>query len=191
MSSPSSDPLPDAPGPGLPRSPGPLGRATAALLRVLRGRGTPLAPGSGPRHRLGRDLDDCRQERERWQRHADSYERELTDARRERAHLLAWLAALHPSSAVLTPDTGAGPDGAHLLRIDAGGGQLCWRLAPAELPLFVHVPYAHPAAADRPAPPDQAAHIDRHTRLLAMEGILSGATAETWAAVTPPRPGDH
>ncbi|MFC5216095.1 hypothetical protein [Streptomyces coerulescens] len=188
MSSTPSDPLPDAPGAGRPRSPGPLGRAAAALRRVLRRRG---ARRTGPRHRLGRDLDDCRQERERWQRHADSYERELTDVRRERALLLAWLAALHPASAVLTPDAGSGPDGVHLLCVEAGGRQLSWRLSPAEVPLFAHVPYAHPVTTDRPAPPDQSAHIRRHTRLLAMEGILSGATAETWAAVTPLRPGEH
>ncbi|MFJ8633052.1 hypothetical protein [Streptomyces sp. NPDC093568] len=191
MPSPPPDPLPAASGTGHLRVPGPGGRAAAALLRVLRRRGKHLARGTGPRHRLGRDLDDCRQERERWQRHADSYERELTDARRERAHLLAWLAALHPASAGLTPDDGCGPDGAHLLRIEAGGQRLSWRLSPADLPLFAHVPYAHPVAGERPAPQDQTAHLRRHTRLLAMEGILSGETARTWAAVMPLRPDNH
>ncbi|WP_369273746.1 hypothetical protein AB5J55_30815 [Streptomyces sp. R11] len=191
MPSSPPDPLPDEPGTGHTRGPGPLGRTAAALLRVLRCHGKPLMRRTGPRHRLGRDLDDCRQERERWQRHAGSYERELADARRECAHLLAWLAALHPATAVLTPDVGCGPDGAHLLRIEAGGRQLSWRLSPADVPLFAHVPYGHPATGDGPAPPDRTAHIRRHTRLLAMEGILSGATAETWAEVMPLRPGEH
>ncbi|MFJ1871204.1 hypothetical protein [Streptomyces chartreusis] len=179
------------PGAGHPRSPGPLGRAVGVLLRVLRRCGKPLARRTGPRHRLGRDLDACRQERDRWRRHADSYERELTRTRHERAHLLAWLAALHPSSAVLTPDAGSGPDGPHLLCVDAGGRQLSWRLSPADLPLFAHVPYAQPVIPDSSAPPDQTAHIRRHTRLLAMEGTLFGATTETWAAVMPLRPGEH
>lgn len=191
MSSPPSDPLPDVPGTGHPRNPGPLGRAVAVLWRALRRRGKPLARRAGSRQRLGHDLDACRQERDRWRRHADSYERELTRTRHERAHLLAWLAALHPSSAVLTPDVGSGPDGPHLLCVEAGGRQLSWRLAPADLPLFAHVPYAQPVIPDSPAPPDQTAHIRRHTRLLAMEGTLFGATAETWAAVMPLRPGEH
>ncbi|WP_406261928.1 hypothetical protein OIA45_32785 [Streptomyces chartreusis] len=191
MSSPPSEPLPDVSGAGHPRSPGPLGRAAAVLLRALRRCGKPLARRTGPRHRLGRDLDACRQERDRWRRHADSYERELTRTRHERAHLLAWLAALHPSSAVLTPDAGSGPDGPHLLCVEAGGRQVSWRLSPADLPLFAHVPYAQPVIPDSPAPPDQTAHIRRHTRLLAMEGTLFGATAETWAAVMPLRPGEH
>ncbi|MFD5846771.1 hypothetical protein [Streptomyces chartreusis] len=187
----SPDPLPDVPGAAHPRSPGPLGRAAGALLRALRRCGKPFAWRTGSRHRLGRDLDACRRERDRWRRHADSYERELTRTRHEHAHLLAWLAALHPSSAVLTPDAGSGPDGPHLLCVEAGGRQLSWRLSPADLPLFAHVPYAQPVPTDSPAPLDQTAHIRRHTRLLAMEGTLFGATAETWAAVMPLRPGEH
>lgn len=152
----------DARGPG---AAGSLGRAAAALRRALRS-------GRVPRPEQ-RDLDDCRRERDRWQRHADSYERELTRVRLDHAHLLAWLAALHPASAVLAPDSEAGPDGVHQLRIEAGGRQLSWRLHPADLPLFAHTPYApHALAADGPPAPDQAAHLRRHTRLLALEGAL-------------------
>lgn len=164
MSSLPSDPLADVPR-------GPLRRTFAALCRV-RGR------------RLRRELDDCRAERDRWRWHADSYERELTHALLERAHLLAWLAALHPSSAVLT----SGSDGTHLLCVEAGGRRLSWRLAQNDLPLFTHVPYARPVTTDGHAgTPDQAAHIRSHTRLLAMEGSLFGAPAETGA---PRRYGD-
>ncbi|AZQ37767.1 hypothetical protein EJ357_33475 [Streptomyces cyaneochromogenes] len=186
MPSPPSDRSPDEPGAGSPRTPGPPDRT--------------LGPPAEPPHRLALDLDDCRQERDRWQRHADSYERELTRALLERAHLLAWLAVLHPSSAVLTPVTDSdGPGGSHLLRLEAGGQQLSWRLAPADLPLFTHVPCTEPATApprgDGQAPLDQAAHLRRHIHLLAMEGILFTAPAEKRPApvrpVRPVRPGDH
>ncbi|MGW2891428.1 hypothetical protein ACWDDN_40230 [Streptomyces griseoruber] len=144
--------------------------ALLCLLRLLRARGT------GSRHRLALDLDDCRQELARWQRHADSYERELTRISRERADLLAWLAALHPSSAVVTPATDTGPGGTHLLRLMAGERLLSWRLPPADLPLFAHVRYAEPTVApprrEGPRIPDQATHIRRHTRLLALEEAL-------------------
>ncbi|MEU1519680.1 hypothetical protein ABZ490_47495 [Streptomyces sp. NPDC005811] len=140
------------------------------LRRLLRGRGT------GSRHRLARDLDDCRRDLARWQRHADSYERELTRMSRERADLLAWLAALHPSSAVVTPAADTGPGGTHLLRLMAGERLLSWRLPPADLPLFAHVRHAEPTVVppqrEGPRIPDQAAHIRHHTRLLALEEAL-------------------
>ncbi|WP_327185370.1 hypothetical protein [Streptomyces sp. NBC_01334] len=134
------------------------------------------------RHGPSPDLDDCRQELARWQRHADSFERELTRVSFERAHLLAWLAALHPSSAVVAPAVGAGPDGTHLLRLVAGGRQLSWRLPPRDIPLFAHVPYTERATGhlqrDGPTAAEQAAHIRSHTRLLAIEGTLFAAPAE-------------
>nr|WP_211283911.1 hypothetical protein [Streptomyces antibioticus] len=167
----------DTRGPG---APGALGRTVAALRRALR-------PGRVPRPDP-RDLDDCRRERERWQRHADSYERELTRVRLDHAHLLAWLAALHPASAVLAPDSEAGPGGVHRLRIEAGGRQLSWRLHPADLPLFAHTPYApHALAADGPPATDQAAHLRHHTRLLALEATLFTEPTEPKAPAPPPK----
>ncbi|MGW1785402.1 hypothetical protein ACWCQQ_40880 [Streptomyces sp. NPDC002143] len=165
-----------------PRAVRPAGRLAAALLRLLRpaGRTTPRA--ADPPNRLALDLDDCRRELARWQRHADSYERELTHVARDRAHLLAWLAALHPASAVITPVADEGPGGTHLLRLVAGERPLSWRLPPVDLPLFAHIPHEDRAAAhlprDGPRDPDQAAHILRHTRLLALEGALLAAFAE-------------
>ncbi|MER6673684.1 hypothetical protein [Streptomyces sp. NPDC000983] len=172
----------DAPPTG---TPGLLGRTAALLLRPFRRRGR-------PRGRLVRDLDDVRRERDRWQGHADSYERELSGVRLERAHLLAWLAALHPASAVLTPGPATGPEGGHRLSIEAGGRQLTWRLHPADLALFPHIPYGRSTAllVDGPQAPDQAAHLRRHTRLLAMEQLLFTAPAERWAPTRPPRRDD-
>ncbi|MDR6980603.1 hypothetical protein J2X68_007343 [Streptomyces sp. 3330] len=160
----------------------PVGRA-AALRRLLGLRGRAPRPETPPRHGSSSpDLDHCRQELVRWQRHADSFERELTRVSFERAHLLAWLAALHPSSAVVTPAVGAGADGTHLLRLVAGGRQLSWRLTPRDIPLFAHVPYTERAVGhgqrDGPAPGEQAAHIRSHTRLLALEGTLLATPAE-------------
>ncbi|MFF6991145.1 hypothetical protein [Streptomyces sp. NPDC010273] len=145
-----------------------------------------------PPHNPSPDLDGCRQEVARWQRHADSFERELTRVSFERAHLLAWLAALHPSSAVVTPVGGAGPDGTHLLRLVAGGRQLSWRIPPRDIPFFGHVPYTEGAAdhqrRDGPTAAEQAAHIRRHVRLLALEGILFAAPAERRPQA---RPAEH
>ncbi|MET7458181.1 hypothetical protein ABZT03_41365 [Streptomyces sp. NPDC005574] len=194
-SSPTAPP-PEEPGAGAsrahrPRTPGPLGTAAAALLRVLRPRGR-RAPRkhrrttrreAALRHRLTLDLDDCRQQRDRWQRHADSYERELTVVSLERAHLLAWVAALHPASAVVVPAAGPGPAGTHQLRLVVGRRPLSWRLRPADLALFTHVRHAEPTTApaegDVHRPLDQAAHIRRHTRLLAIEATLFTAPAAT------------
>ncbi|MFJ8110735.1 hypothetical protein [Streptomyces sp. NPDC096132] len=191
----STGPHPEGPWSGrprthLPRAVRPAGRIAAAVLRLLRERDRPAPQEDDPRHRLALDLDDCRQELARWQRHADSYEQELTHVARERAHLLAWLAALHPSSAVITPVADAGPSGTHLLRLMAGERLLSWRLPSTDLPLFAHVPHTEPTATpprrDGPGAPDQSAHIRRHTRLLAMEGSLFVTPAETQPSARPP-----
>ena len=173
MSAPPTPPPYEGPVPGGSR---PRGRVIA-LLRL--GSRRPTAASRADRsHRLALELEGCRQDLARWRRHADSYARELSRLSRERAHLLAWLAALHPASAVVTPSAGAGP---HTLRLTAGERQLCWRLPSAELPLFTHVPYAEhpsaPAPGDGHGPVDQAAHIRRHTRLLAIEGAFLAAAA--------------
>jgi hypothetical protein len=60
----------------------------------------------------------------------------LAAAYRERNHLAAWLAALHPSVIAPAPDAG---DGWHRLFLRAGGWQFTWPVAPADLMLFDHV----------------------------------------------------
>ncbi|MFE1438471.1 hypothetical protein [Streptomyces sp. NPDC058739] len=123
----------------------------------------------------------------RWQLHADSYAQESGRLSRERAHLLAWLAALHPASAVITPAVRAGHHGSLRLRLMAGGQQLSWAVRPDDLALFEHVPFAEPAMehpvglctdehAEEPGA-DRDAHIRRHTHLLAIEGTLLGVPA--------------
>ncbi|MGW2915771.1 hypothetical protein ACWC9X_35740 [Streptomyces asoensis] len=178
MSAPPTGGPPEENPSGGPRA---RGDRTGVLRRLLRPRGLTVRPQTAARHDTAPDLDDCRRELARWQRHADSFERELTRVSFERAHLLAWLAALHPSSAVVAPAAGAGPDGTHLLRLVAGGRQLSWRLPPRDIPLFAHVPYTERATGhltrDGPAAAEQAAHIRSHTRLLALEGTLFAAPA--------------
>ncbi|MGV9456770.1 hypothetical protein [Streptomyces sp. NPDC003635] len=109
----------------------------------------------------------------------------MTSLRHERAHLLAWLAALHPSSAVLT-------DGGGTLSLRAGERGVSWPLSPAELRLFAHVPHAEPADLTDMGEAEQTAHIREHTRLLAIEGILSAAPAGTLSpGPRSARSGDH
>ncbi|MFE7934724.1 hypothetical protein ACFU6S_39615 [Streptomyces sp. NPDC057456] len=185
---------PTGPPPEEPRADRSFGRTAVALLRLLRPRGRTTRQETGPGERLALDLAGTRQELARWQRHADSYERELNRVSHERAHLLAWLAALHPASAVITPAADPAPGGTHLLRLVAGERQLTWRLPPADLPLFAHVPYtAQAPGPHRPRPDDhrfldQAAHIRRHTRLLAVEETLFTAPAQIRPSARPP---DH
>ncbi|MFE2585425.1 hypothetical protein [Streptomyces sp. NPDC059378] len=196
MSAPSTGPLPEEPVAGGSRArrfraDRPAGR-TAALLRLLRPRGRASRQETEPPEHPSVDLDSCRQELARWQHHADSFERELSRVASERAHLLAWLAALHPSSAVITPAVGIGGDGTHLLRLVAGERQLCWHLLPKDLPLFGHVPYTErstgPLQRDGPGALEQAAHIRSHTRLLAIEGTLFAVPVEKEASA---RPAEH
>jgi hypothetical protein len=60
----------------------------------------------------------------------------LNAAYRERNHLAAWLAALHPS--VLAPVEEGGDDW-YVLFLRAGGWQFAWPIDPADLSLFDHV----------------------------------------------------
>ncbi|MFI6403618.1 hypothetical protein [Streptomyces sp. NPDC050548] len=187
MPAPLTMPLPEEPVSGGSEARGtrPVGR-TAALLRLLRPRGRALRQEAALSHRLSVDLDGCRKELARWQRHTDSFERELTRVSFERAHLLAWLAALHPSSAAISPAVG----GRHLLSLVAGDRQLSWWLLPRDLPLFGHVRRVdhtvHHLRRDGPAALEQAAHIRSHTRLLAMEGALFAAPVRQQPQARPP-----
>ncbi|MGW2831605.1 hypothetical protein [Streptomyces sp. NPDC001286] len=126
------------------------------------------------RQRLETDLRNCAEATARWQRHADSYAHELRRTTRERAQLLAWLAALHPASAVVTVfDDPDGSMDSYCLRLVAGGRVLSWPIARDDLPLFDHVPCvvtASPYETHVEETAERAAHLRQHTRLLARDG---------------------
>ncbi|MCX4858378.1 hypothetical protein [Streptomyces canus] len=67
---------------------------------------------------------------------AEEHRAALNAALRERNHLAAWLAALHPSVLAPAPDAG---DDWHRLFLRAGGWQFTWPIPPGDLPLFDHV----------------------------------------------------
>jgi hypothetical protein len=69
-------------------------------------------------------------------RPADEHAAALGAVIRERNHLAAWLAALHPSVLAPAPDVG---QGWHRLFLRAGGWQFTWPVRPADLSLFDHV----------------------------------------------------
>ncbi|MFB7443093.1 hypothetical protein ACFC01_33140 [Streptomyces mirabilis] len=83
---------------------------------------------------------------------ADEHTATLSGILRERNHLAAWLAALHPSVLAAAPDAG---DGWHRLFLRAGGWQFTWPIPPADLALFDHVRRV-PAS-------DARARFDGHT----------------------------
>ncbi|GHA28851.1 hypothetical protein GCM10010372_30900 [Streptomyces tauricus] len=83
---------------------------------------------------------------QRWKSYADSLAREAEDrtkerdgAYRERAQLLAWITALHPSSSVIAPSPDVDEDGWQLLYLVAGGWQMSWHIHPRDADLFRHV----------------------------------------------------
>lgn len=71
-------------------------------------------------------------------------EAERDQAYRERAHLLAWLAALHPANAVITPAPDVDERGWQLLYVLVGGWQMSWHIAPRDTELFAHVEHVEP-----------------------------------------------
>ncbi|MFF5589701.1 hypothetical protein [Streptomyces hygroscopicus] len=71
-------------------------------------------------------------------------EAERDAAYRERAHLLAWLAALHPANAVITSADDIEEPGWQLLYLLVGGWQMSWHIAPRDAELFAHVEHVDP-----------------------------------------------
>ncbi|WP_199808816.1 MULTISPECIES: hypothetical protein [Streptomyces] len=162
--------------------------------RHARGTDGDVTPIGDPVAILSRALTDAQEEAARWKRHADTYDTERAEATalshqycddveritkerdgayRERAQLLAWLTALHPSSAVITPASDIDEDGWHLLYLVAGGWQMSWHIAPRDVPLFQHVELvetADPRARwDGHGTEQKYQRIRQHVRLLALE----------------------
>lgn len=156
------------------------------------------APIGDPVAILSQALTDAQEEAARWKRHSDTFaeerdtavkafnakvleaedaRRERDGAYRERAQLLAWLAALHPSSAVITPARDIDEDGWHLLYLVAGGWQMSWHIAPRDVPLFGHVELVEPSDPrvqwDGHGTDQKYQRIRQHVRLLALEDASS------------------
>lgn len=87
-------------------------------------------------------------ETETLKQRAEQAEAERDGAYRERARLLAWLAALHPAALAPAPDVDE-PGWQILYLNPAAGGQMSWHIAPRDADLFTHVqrvPVEHPRA---------------------------------------------
>lgn len=102
----------------------------------------------------------------------DDARAERDGAYRERAQLLAWLAALHPTTAVIAPAPDVDEGGWQILYLVAGGWQMSWHIAPRDAELFTrveHVPVDDPRAKwDGHTTDQKYTRIRSHTRLLAM-----------------------
>ena len=134
--------------------------------------------------RQAEDLHLAREEAARWKSHADEFAREWDHAERETALLLAWIAALHPASAVVAPSHD--PEGSQDLYVVAGGWQLSWPIAARDADLFRHVPVVDVtdvrAQWDGHGSEQRAERIRNHVRLLALDAVADGVlTAVTEA----------
>lgn len=134
--------------------------------------------------RQAEDLRLAREKAARWKQHADDFARERDDAQRECAQLLAWIAALHPASAVIAPAHDG--EGAQDLYIVAGGWQLSWPIAARDTDLFRHVAAVDVtdvrAQWDGHGTEQRTERIRGHVRLLALDGL--GADAAVTGVVT-------
>ncbi|MGA5820879.1 hypothetical protein ACPC54_23800 [Kitasatospora sp. NPDC094028] len=95
---------------------------------------------------------------------------ERDGAYRERAHLTAWLATIHP--AVIAPAADVEELGWQILYITAGGRQLSWHIHPRDADLYRHV--------ERVTSDDPRAQWDGHTteqKYAAISEMSSGRLA--------------
>jgi hypothetical protein len=95
-------------------------------------------------------------------------------AYRERAHLTAWLATLHP--AVIAPAPDVDEPGWQILYLTAGGRQMSWHIHPRDADLYAHV--------ERVPADDPRAQWDGHTTEAKYQAIqgLAAATGDHSAA---------
>lgn len=88
----------------------------------------------------------------------------LSAVYRERAHLVAHLAAIYPSVLVHGADA-AEPDWP-VLFVGLPTGQATWHISPSDLDLFEHVP-AGAATWDGHSTTEKYERVDAHTRVIA------------------------
>lgn len=182
----------------------PLARGKYGVLGAIAGAAPPALDPLPP---LVRDLQAAQDEAARWKRHADTYdteraeasalshhyrdeleraEKERDGAYQERAQLLAWLAALHPATTVITASPDVDEDGWQLLYLVAGGWQLSWHIHPRDAELFRHVTVVDVtdvrAQWDGHGTEQKYERIHGHVRLLALDGL--GADGASTAVTT-------
>lgn len=99
---------------------------------------------------------------------APDLEEQLNGAYRERAQLLALLAALHPS--VIAPAPDVDEDGWQVLYLRIGGKQASWHIAPQDAELYAHVEHVPAddvrAQWDGHTTEEKYAHIGQHAARL-------------------------
>ncbi|MFF4504800.1 hypothetical protein [Streptomyces sp. NPDC001401] len=104
----------------------------------------------------------------------EEHEAAMNAALRERNHLAAWLAALHPSVLAPAPDAG---DGWYRLFLRAGGWQFTWPIQPGDLLLFDHVQRVPAGDArarwDGHTTAQKYLRIRTHTAVLGLDGDSS------------------
>lgn len=104
-------------------------------------------------------------------------EAERDGAYRERAQLVAWLAAMHES--VIAPAPDVDEPGWQIVYVYAGGWQMSWHVHPRDAELFKrveHVAADHPRAQwDGHTTEQKHNRIRNHTRVLAVNGRLGAA----------------
>lgn len=119
-------------------------------------------------------------------------EGERDGAYRERAHLVAWLAAMHES--VIAPAPDVDEPGWQIVYLYAGGWQMSWHISPRDAELFKGVTYVaaeHPRAQWDGHQTDQKyARIRNHTRVIHMNErlVVCGAPGPWGDAHTCNRP---
>ncbi|MCG7203994.1 hypothetical protein [Streptomyces arenae] len=140
--------------------------------------------------RQAENLRLAREDAERWKGHADSYERERDEALRAQALHLAWIAALHPATAVITPAHDG--EGSQDLYIVAGAWQMHWSIPAEHADLFRHVTAVdvtdERAQWDGHGSEQRDERIRNHVRLLALEELsVDGLVTGVMTAPPPSR----
>lgn len=104
-------------------------------------------------------------------------EQERDGAYRERAQLVAWLAAMH--EAVIAPAPDVDEPGWQIVYLYAGGWQMSWHIHPDDAHLFLRVeqvPAEHPRAQwDGHSTEQKYNRIRNHTRVLHINERLGAA----------------